>query len=230
MSHYGENNITKKVDLQIYFFSFLDQQFHTVGRCDIFDLSKLFLSACLPLDSEVQLHHILVSSVPVVHLLPFLIQLYLWFFLNCLLMRNLALLSYLFRCPTCRRFSCFYLVTGKQQKITTVAALLSPHHWSVPTPPSYSSSSYWPFPQLMRCYLVQTDSLYGAPEEVIAIFWKFPISLTVVWIFARQPPLLLNEKMLFWESLWISAAEASRLKKKKQLISELSRTKLTTVL
>lgn len=51
-----------------------------------------------------------------------------------------------------------------------VAALLSPHHWSVPTPPSYSGSSYWPFPQLMHCYLVQADSLYSVPEEVIAIF------------------------------------------------------------
>lgn len=43
----------------------------------MFDLSKLFLPLCLPLDSEVQLHHILVFFVPVVHLLPFLLQLHL---------------------------------------------------------------------------------------------------------------------------------------------------------
>lgn len=30
ISHYGENNITKKVDLLIYFFLFLEQQSHTV--------------------------------------------------------------------------------------------------------------------------------------------------------------------------------------------------------
>lgn len=43
----------------------------------MFDLSKLILSVCIPLDSEVQLHHILVFSVPVVHLLQFLLQLHL---------------------------------------------------------------------------------------------------------------------------------------------------------
>lgn len=85
-------------------------------------------------------------------------------------MNHLTLLSYLFIVLEVGILSVSIKATGKQQKMLTATALLCSHHWSISTPPSYSGSSYWPSPQLMHCYPVQTDSLYGVPEEVIAIF------------------------------------------------------------
>lgn len=115
----------------------------------------------------------------------------------------------------------------------TVSALWSPHRCPVPTPPSYSGSSYWPFPQLMHFYPGQADSLNGFPEEVIAIFWKFPISLTYCSVnFCLSATSLVKWKdTLLGEFVDFSCCRIFSLffkRSKRKLIFEVPRTKLVT--